>query len=420
MKFVRAFTSNIFTLLLSFVVAVLIWVNAVQANDPIRAEFLPVTIQYIGQPENTSLVRPTHPQTVQIWFQGASSVVTGLSSDDFSATADISGVPLGEETLVPIQVRSAIKGITILSQSPEETAVYIEKQITRDIPVVLDIRGQVALGHEMGEPFVDPPYITVSGPSGQVEVMKVAEGTLFLNNERETAVYTLTPIFYDEMGDVVSINNLDINPETVDVTIPVNQAEGYAEKVIAVDIIGTLPESYRLLSVTATPASVLLQGTPNELGKITSIATEPVDITGLTEPTRYQVALILPDGVTLAEATEEIFVDVNIEPFMTTATYQPEIEVQGVGDGLQADVDPTAVRIVLFGPLAVLDSILLEEVHATIDLFGWNEGVYSIEPTISYPDRGVELRTVVPTNVTVAVSTAISDTQPITTTVTPP
>ncbi len=359
MKFIRAFTSNSFTLLLSFIVAVLIWINAVQANDPIRAEFLPVTIQFIGQPENTLLVRPAHEQTVQIWFQGTSSVVTGISSDDFSATADLSGVSLGEETFVPIQVRSTVKGITILSQSPEETAVYIEEQITRKIPVVLDIRGQVALGHEMGEPFIDPPFITITGPSGQVEAMAVAEGTLFLNNERETAVYTLTPIFYDEQGDVVSINNLNITPETVDVTIPVNQAEGFAEKVIVVDIVGTLPDGYRLLSVTATPSSVLLQGTPGDLGDITSIATEPVDITGLTEATRYQVALILPDGVTMAEATEEIFVDINIEPFMTTETFQPEIEVQGVGDGLEATVDPTAVRVVLFGPLPVLDSILL-------------------------------------------------------------
>jgi len=420
MKFIRAIGSNIFILLISFVVAILVWINAVQANDPSRAEFLPVTIQFIGQPENTSLVEPTRAQTVQIWFQGASSVVTGLSSDDFSATADISGVPLGEETLVPIQVRSSVEGVTVLSQSPEEIAVLIEEQITRDIPVVLDIRGQVALGHEMGEPFIDPPFITVTGSSGRVEEMAIAEGTLFLNNERETAVYTPSLIFYNEQGDVVSTNNLYISPETVDVTVPVNQAEGFAEKVIVVDIIGSLPDGYRLLSVTATPSSVLLQGTNNDLGDITSISTEPVDITGLTESTRYQVALILPDGVTLAEATEEIFVDINIEPFMTTATYQPEIELQGVGDGLQAIVEPTTVRVVLFGPLPVLDSILLEEIDATIDLFEFEEGIYSIEPVITYPNRGVELRSITPSNVTVEITTAISDTQSITTTTTIP
>lgn len=420
MKFIRAFTSNIFTLLISFIVAVLIWINAVQANDPIRAEFLPVTVQFIGQPENTSLVQPIRAETVQIWFQGASSIITGLSSDDFSASADISGVPIGEDTLVPIQVRSAAKGVTILSQSPEDVRVFIEEQITRDIPVVLDIRGQVALGHEMEDPFVDPPFVTVTGPSRRVEAMAAAEVTLFVNNERETAVYTLTPTFYDEQGEVVSTNNLTIDPETINVTIPVNQAEGFAEKVIVVDITGTLPDGYRLLGVTSTPSSVLLQGTPDELGDITSIATESVDITGLTESTRYQVALILPDGVTLAEATEEIFVDIKIEPFMTTATFQPEIELQGVGDGLTATADPTAVRVILFGPLPVLDSILLEEIRAIIDLFGLKEGVYSIEPTITYPDRGVELRSVNPPSVTVEITAAITDTETITTTTTLP
>ena len=417
MKFIRAFTSNIFTLMISFIVAVLIWINAVQANDPIRAEFLPVTVQFVGQPENTSLVQPARTQTVQIWFQGASSVITGLTSDDFSATANISGVPLGEETPVSIQVRSEIENISILSQSPETILVFIEEQITRDIPVVLDVRGQVALGHEMEAPFVDPPFVTVTGPSRRVDAMAAAEATLFLNNERETAVYALTPTFYDEQGEVVSISNLNISPETINVTVPVNQAEGFAEKVIVVDITGSLPDGHRLLSVTATPSSVLLQGTPAALGDITSIATEAVDITGLTESTRYQVALILPDGVTLAEATEEIFVDIDIEPFMTTATFQPEIELQGVGNGLTATVDPTAVRVILFGPLPILDSILLEEINAIIDLFGLKEGVYSIEPTITYPERGVELRSISPPNVTVEITITISDTQTITSTI---
>ncbi len=294
MNFFRSLTSNIALLLISLFVAILIWINAMQTEDPTRAEFLPIPIQFINQPENARLVQPSRPQTVQVWFQGASSVVTGISADDFLAVADLGNVPLGEETAVSIQARTTVNGITILSQSPEVLNIFIEAQISREIPVVLDIRGQAALGHETGEPLIEPPFIMVTGPAGQVEAIEAAVVTIFLSNVRETAVYTNEPIFYDEQGDPISLNNLDINPESVEVTIPVTQANGFAEKVIVVDIVGEISDGYRLLSVTADPASVLLKGSTRALADITSITTEPVDITGLTEPTTYQVLLIYP------------------------------------------------------------------------------------------------------------------------------
>ncbi len=416
MNFFRSLTSNLALFLISLFVAIIIWINAVQAEDPTRAEFLPIPIQFTNQPENARLVRPSQPQTVQVWFQGASSVVTGISADDFLAMADLGDVPLGVETAVSVQVRTTINGITILSQSPEILDVFIEAQISREIPVALDIRGQVALGHETGEPLIEPPFIMVTGPAGQVEAIEVAMATIFLNNVRETAVYTADPIFYNEQGDPISTTNLDINPESVEITIPVTQADGYAEKVIVVDIVGDISDGYRLLSVTADPASVLLSGSPDALADITSISTEPVDITGLTEPTTYQVLLILPDGVILAEATEEIFVEVNIEPFMSTETYRPEIELQGVGEGLEAIADPTDVRVILFGPLPVLDTLLPEEVRATIDLFELETGVYNLEPIITYPDRGLELRSVEPPVITIEITNTveITDTLPMT------
>ncbi len=412
-KAFRSLTSSFILLLISFSAAVFIWVHAVQTEDPIRAEFLPIPVQFVNQPEHTRLVRPSHSQTIQVWFQGVSSVVTGTSSDDFLAVVDLEDVPLGEETAVPIQVRSTINGISILSKSTEAVDVFIEEQISREIPVLLDIRGQIALGHEMGEPLIEPDSVLVTGPAGQVEAIEAATATIFLLNVRETAVYTVEPIFHDEYNDPVSISGLDISTDLVDVTIPVVAADGYAEKVIVVDLVGDIAEGHRLLGVAADPATVLLKGFARDLSKITSITTEPVDITGLTEPTTYPVSLILPDGITLAESTPEIFVEVNVEPFMSTETYRPQIELQGVGEGLTAVADPEAIHIVLFGPLPVLNTLLAEEIHATIDLFDLEAGTYNLEPIIDYPDRGLELRSIDFPIVTIEITNTVEMTETI-------
>ena len=71
MRFLRSTLSNLATLLLSLVLAVIIWFNALQADDPERTQFLQLTAEFIGRPTGSILVTPSAPrQSVQIVFQG--------------------------------------------------------------------------------------------------------------------------------------------------------------------------------------------------------------------------------------------------------------------------------------------------------------------------------------------------------------
>jgi YbbR domain-containing protein len=162
-----------------------------------------------------------------------------------------------------------------------------------------------------------------------------------------------------------------------------------------------------------TPVSVLVQGRPTLLSQLDRVQTEPIDITGLTEPYRQQVALSLPEGITQDEV-EEIFVEIDIEPLFTTDTYNPKVFIQGLDEDLEAAVDPDTVRVVLSGPLPALETLLDEEVSVTIDLFGLVTGTYSLEPTVSFPDRGIELRSIQPSQVTVEITRPLTITNELT------
>ncbi|RMG94443.1 MAG: hypothetical protein D6706_13795 [Chloroflexi bacterium] len=413
-KFIRSLLSNLATLLLSFILAVIIWVNAVQTEDPIQSRFLQIPLEIVGQPQNSILITPTNlNQTIQIVIQGPASIITPLTSDDFSALLDLSQLPLGDTILADIQVQAKVPNVTILSQSPEQLEVHLEQRVSRDIPVVAEIRGSVARGLAPGDPLLDPPVITVSGPASQVEILDFARVTIFLNNNRETVIDTPQPIFYDKQGNVASVRGLELSTEEVKVTIPVNETAGFAEKFISVDLTGEPAPGYRLLSVKVEPSSVLVRGLPTRLEDITQVQTEPIDITGLAESFTQQVTVNLPPGITLAEV-EEIFVTVEIEPILTTGIYNRAPVLQGLGEGLEAIITPKEVRVILFGPLPVLDALLDEEVQVTIDLFGLQPGTYSLEPKVSFPDRGIELRSVQPSLVTVEITEVVSPTEVIT------
>jgi YbbR domain-containing protein len=114
-----------------------------------------------------------------------------------------------------------------------------------------------------------------------------------------------------------------------------------------------------------------------------------------------------------------VTITVEIEPILTTDTYNRTVEVVGLPPELDAIVRPEQVRVVLFGPLPALDALPEEDVRVSVDVFGLEVGTYTIEPTVDIPDRGIDIRSVQPSAVSVTLTPTITTTAPITNTVTP-
>ncbi|MCB8946330.1 MAG: hypothetical protein H6658_21510 [Ardenticatenaceae bacterium] len=422
-RFLRSLISNLATLLLALVVALIIWVNASQVEEETVRQNLAIPINVVGIPENGILLKPDLEalQALQIGYEGPESIVSELTVDDFAATLDFSTVPYGQETAVPIQVKINVpEGVTLVFQSAEEVTALLEQSISREIPIELDIRGTVARGHTQGTPLIDPPFITVSGPASSVEQLSTIRLTVFLNNARETQVYSPQIIYYDLQGRVTSTRGLTQSADEVQVTIPVNESAGFAEKFITVARTGEPAPGYRLLNITVEPSSVFVTGPPAQLAALTRVQTEQINLTGLTASTRLQVALDLPAGIEL-DQDQEVFVDVEIEPRVDTASFRRDVEVIGLGPELEvARIQPEDVRIIFFGPVLALDGLIEGDIRVTVDLFERQEGTYSVEPKVEFPERGIELRSIQPSVVTVEITRvkAITDTLTDTITVT--
>jgi YbbR domain-containing protein len=421
-RILRSLISNIVTLLLALVVAIIIWFNASQVEETIVRQTIQTSINVVGIPENGLLVEPgaDNLPPVIIGFEGPESVVPDLTADNFIATLDLSGVPFGEETDVPVQVQiNTTAEIEIVFQSTEEIEVLLEESISRDIPVGLDIRGTVARGHTQGTPLIDPPFITVSGPASDVEQLSSIRLTIFLNNARETQLYSPQLIFYDLQGRVASTRGLTLSADEVEVTIPINESAGFAEKFITVTRVGQPAFGYRLLNVTVEPDSVFVTGPPAQLGALTRVETERIDITGLTETTRFQVALDLPEGIRL-DQDQEVFVTVEIEPRFDTTSFRRDVEIFGLGPDLEiAKIDPEDIRVVFFGPVLTLEALLEADIRVVVDLFNLEEGTHTVVPEVLFPEqRGIELRSIQPSVITVEITQVQAITETLTNTLT--
>ena len=421
MKKFRSFLAGTTTLLLSFLLAIAIWFNAVQAEDPEIRRSVQIPVTYIGLPEDVIIAQPNNPdQDILVTYEGRTSIVTQLKPSDFSAIIDLSDVPIGEEQQVPIQVESNQQNITINPPAPDQMGIYLEALKTAEIPVKVDIRGSTARGHTRQEELIEPAEITVRGTASEVDALDFAQVTVFLNGENQTIVTNPQPIFYDRQGRIASVRNLDVSTDEVQVTVPIQESADFLERSISVNIVGEPAPGYRLLSAQVNPNTILVTGRPTQLQVPFSVRTEPIDITGLTESFSDAVTLVLPTGIEQDEV-EEIIVDVQIEPFRSTKIFNQLVTVQGLDEDKAGIPSPEEVRIVLFGPLPVLETMTEQEILVTVDAFGLENGDYTLEPIVTFPEqRGLELRSVQPSVVmlqitnTLTSTNGISNTLPIT------
>ena len=113
--------------------------------------------------------------------------------------------------------------------------------------------------------------------------------------------------------------------------------------------------------------------------------------------------LDLAEGVTV-DPEQIVTVTIEIEPILTTSTFIRVPERRGLRSGFMATVEPAQVRVVIFGPLPVLDTLAESDVRVILDLFGLGAGTYSIEPDVIVPDRGIEIRSIQPSAVSVTIA----------------
>lgn len=412
-RLIKSLAANVATLGLALILAILLWGVAIRESDPPDLIQFEVPVQALGQPEDRII--GGIPSSVVIGVEGPTSSLSQLTQEDFSAEIDLADLPPGE-SIVPIRVRfDEEQGTSISWQIPEQATLDVERIVTREIPVQVEVRGDVARGYEMGSPITDPEAITVSGLASRVESLAEARVTIILEQPQEDVVRTRRPTFYDRQGNVVSSVNLNPETEEVEITIPVEQLAGYAAKPIIVEWEGEPAPGYRLLDVNVEPDSVLVTGRPTQLDLLSRVRTELIDITGLRESQSLPVTLNLPEGIELNEV-QPIVVEFEIEPILTSSIVRKSPEVRAMGEGLTITNELEEVRVFLYGPVDKLDSLIDNDVRVTLDLFGLGPGTHSLEPDIDVFVSDIEVRSFQPPELSVTLTQTLTTTNGITAT----
>lgn len=402
----RSFAKNLRTFLLALALGISVWVSAVSGADPndVRTYPDPIPLKVVGQDPSLVLTSDI-PPTVQVTLRAPRSVweVLTTQKDSIQATLDLSGLSAGEH-IQPIQLTISERPYQLILANPTDVTVNLESLESQTFPVVLSLSGQPAAGYQAGDATMDLTEVAISGPDSLVGKVARARVLINLDGMRETIDESLPIEIVD--AENIPLQGLTINPQSVRVTIPIIQQGGYRDVAVKVIVQGQQAAGYRIENISVFPPVVTVfaeePSLVNELPGV--VETQPLDLQDRNEDISTRLSLVLPENITLVGA-QTVQVQVSISPIQTSVTLlnQP-INVNGLSEGLAAQVFPQAVDVIISGPVPVLEAISSQDITVSVDVNELEIGVYQLTPQVDTLVENVSVESILPGTVEVVIA----------------
>lgn len=345
------------------------------------------------------------PGVVEVGYRVSNEQAGGVTAEDFVVTVDLSAYDLDrapEPQELPLEVRALKDGLESLSVVPETIRVAADRVEVRSVPVEVDT-GQVPDGLEIEEPVLSADTVDVRGPASVVSQVDRAVANVNIPasgiNVNEPVPLTLVDIGNQPVGS----GQVEIDPEVVSVQIEVRAVETETTVAVRPVINGTPAPGFALEAIRSDPASVTIVGLPEVLSEITSITTEAISIDGISASDASEIALQLPDDVTLADGEpSSVTVTVTIGPSVSSRTFV--VGVVCTGAGANACLPQlNQVSVTLSGAGGALSALTAADVTPRLDASGLDPGTHDLTPVINGLPDGVELVGISPGTVRVTI-----------------
>jgi YbbR domain-containing protein len=402
MKNLRA---SLLRLALAFGLSFALWAFVSFSQNPEENVTFPeMPLQVVGLGEDLVVVDsnglPSQVfPTIDVTLRTDQRQLATLRQVDVRVVANLNGLGAGEH-IVPLNVEATRPNISINvppnGVDPAVVPIRLEQLSTERVPVRVDIEGNLPFSFERGEPRVSSAgqplsTVIVSGPLNRV--LRVTEARALVNIEQLRATYVsslaLTPL--DSAGQAV--DGVRLEPGTVTVQVPINPVVGLKLVPVEPQIVGLPAPGFEVRAVQVNPPLITLAGSSGPLDAVDVLQTVPLDLAGARQSVRANLPLIFPDGTSPREGEpDQVSVLVEIGPIERLFQVQlpAQVQLNGVGSGLIATVNPGVVSINVTGNNAALAELSQTTLRAVVNLGGLGPGVYTLTPQLELPP-GVSL-----------------------------
>jgi YbbR domain-containing protein len=409
----RGFVKSIPTLVLSLALSVAVWISAINASDPVKQQPYPRAMQIERKNLDPALVVSSDvPTQVTATFSAPTSIWDRMLTDraPVHAWIDLSGLGPGTHT-VPVRVEplSQFQPTKLVTQSPQNVTITLERLVTSEFPVDLTLRGEPAVGFQAETPKLSQDKVEVRGPSSRVQQVSKAVVTLDLAQVSDSINRSLDVQLVDANGDPV--DGVTYTPRQIIVNQAVSQRGGYRNVVVKVSWTGQVANGYRLTNISVFPPTVtVFSSNPQLMNALPGyVETNPIDLTGVKDDLERRLSLNLPNGVEVVGdqtdlVDQKVLVQVGVATIEGNVTMPGlRVQVTGMDEALSANLSPETVDVIISGPVPLLDRITESDVRVMVDVTGVGAGTYQLAPKVILSISELQVESILPSSIEVVV-----------------
>lgn len=278
---------------MSVVVALLLWVYVLGAEDPEEERRVTCRVVPVSTPADLAVTGVT-PETVDVKVRGRKQWLDRADLDDMHLIADLKRAQEGEQK-VPLSLRGLPALLRVVPGYAASAVISLDKVVERPRAVLAQQQGQPTTGYMVTGIETDPEEVTVRGAVSVVHRVAFVVAVVDISGLNSTTTLEATVEARDHRD--VPITGLHFEPEQVKVTVSVKRVN--TKTVPVVPRVGNPARGWRVFEVETSPPVATVTAPGDLLARVTSIATVSIDISGLRGTKTYPVLLSAPERVSV-------------------------------------------------------------------------------------------------------------------------
>lgn len=395
-------------LLLSLALGVAIWVFVTEEENPTRAGLFTSQIPVVSVNVGEELAVANDLGSIDVRIEAPEDRWDGLSTANFSASVDLSGLSAREQT-VPLRVEvNGARGVRILSVEPPTLVVNLEEVVARIIPVTPRLIGALPRGFEAEQAVPERLTVEISGPESLVALVESAVADINVTGLTVAFEQNVELVPRGE-GDG-EIRGLSVEPSSVSVSVTIRKTVVTKTVPLAVALLGEPAAGYRVSGVTVQPGVLDVEGALEALQDLDELPLGLVRLDGANDDIRLALAPQLPEGIIAPDGPAEAEVIISIEAVQGSTVLSLVPEAGSVPEGMFADFADQVVTVTLDGPIPALNGLVPGDVRAEVDLDALSGSTGELRVRIIVPD-GISVRAWRPAMLSVTLTVATLEDQ---------
>lgn len=378
--------SKIFKLLLSVVLAFVLWsyVVTAQRTDTEQTFYnVPVVLDGESVLEDRGLKLTSDKElTVTLRLSGNRSQLNQLRSSDITVLVDLSRITeAGEKAMkytvsFPGDIQDS--AVEVVSREPAEIKLQVEEWDTKQIPVKAELPGELPENYIIDQQNVSLEYesVTISGPKDLVDQISMAKVVVNMDGRTESVEERVNITLCDENGQPVEdVSTITPDPYRVLAKVPVLMVKELQLQVPILEGGGLTAEDVEL---TVEYNTITVSGTPAVIAGLgDSLTLTTIDLGQENESfTDREYPVSLPEGIRNTSGVESVRVSLTLPLVKVQEFRVRQIDYEGLADGMKAEIATAILSVWIRGRETVLEKVSEEDIHVTVDLTGITQSGY--------------------------------------------